>query len=338
VVPLSNQTPKLTSGEIAALWTQYLNETAGLCFQQHMISNMKDQQIKEIFEYAISLSQKHIEKIKEFFVAEGYPVPIGFTENDVNLAPDPLYSDILCLAFLNIMSIHGCHGYSGAVTTCTRKDVRDYFTHCLSSAVELCNRTKDVMLEKGLYYRPPALQPAEMAEFVKDEDFIAGWFGDKRPLSCIEITDIYFNLKKSILAKTILVGFSQVVESEDVRKFLLDAINTKEVHIKIFNNVLNDDNLPAPPTLESEITNLTSSPFSEKLIMFHVGFLFSTAVVYYGTGFASSPRKDLSKKYLDAISDDTKVGNKWMKLMIEKAWLEQPPLAEDRKKLMFDNK
>lgn len=334
---MSNQTPKLTSGEIAALWTQYQNETAGLCFQQHMISNIKDQQIKEIFEYAISLSQKHISKIKEFFVAEEFPIPIGFNENDVILASGPLYSDILCLSFINIMSIHGCHGYSGAVTTCTRKDVREYFTHCLSSAVELCNRTKDVMLEKGLYYRPPTLQPPVTTELVNDKKFTSGWFGEKRSLSCIEITDIYFNLKKSILAKAILIGFSQVAVSEEVREFLLEAINNKEVHINTFYNVLNDDNLPSPPTLDAEVTNSKTSPFSDKLIMFHVGFLFSSAVIYYGTGFATSPRKDLGKKYLEAISDDTKIGNKWMGIMIENGWLEQPPLAEDRKKLMSDN-
>ncbi|SFB25599.1 DUF3231 family protein, partial [Bacillus sp. UNCCL13] len=78
-----NGEPKLTSGEIAALWTQYLNDTAGLCFNKYMLEHLKDPEIKGIFEYAISLGQDHIQKIKKFLRAENFPIPIGFTDNDV---------------------------------------------------------------------------------------------------------------------------------------------------------------------------------------------------------------------------------------------------------------
>lgn len=330
--------PKLTSAEIAALWTQYLNETAGLCFNKHMMEHLEDKEIKDVFGYAISLGSKHLEKIKEFFVSEGFPVPIGFTNHDVTPNTPRLFSDVFCLYFLNTMAIHGCHGYSGAITTSSRLDVRDYFTRCNASAVELCNRTKNVLLEKGLYFRPPVVLPPEKPDFVKNDNFLAGWFGEKRPLSCIEITDIYFNLKKSILAKAVTVAFSQVAHSKHIRDFLLKAVNTKDSHIQMFNDVLNFENLPAPPTLEAEITDSTTSPFSDKLIMFQIGFLFSTAMVYYGAGWASSPRRDLSPKYLMAISGDLKIGNDWINLMIENGWLEQPPLAEDRRELAMTNK
>lgn len=173
---------KLTSAETAALWSQYLNETAGLCFHKHMMEHLEDKEIRDLFEYAISLSSKHLEKITEFLVSEGFPVPIGFTNNDVIPKTPRLFSDVLCLNYLNIMSIHGCHGYSGAVTTCTRGDVRDYFTSCNVSAVELCNRTNNVLLEKGLYFRPPAVLPPEKPDFVKNDNFLAGWFGEKRPM------------------------------------------------------------------------------------------------------------------------------------------------------------
>jgi hypothetical protein len=334
----STHETKLTSAEIAALWTQYLNETAGLCFHKHMMEHLKDQEIKAVFEYTISLGTKHLKKIKEFFVSEGFPVPIGFTNHDITPRAPRLFSDVLCLHFLNIMTIHGCHEYSGAVTTSSRHDVREYFTSCNTSAVELCNRTKDVLLAKGLYYRPPVILPPEEPEFVRNENFLAGWFGEKRPLSCIEITDIYFNLKKSILAKTITVAFSQVAKSKNVRDFLLKAAKTKDTHIQMFHDLLNMENLPSQPTLEAEITDSITSPFSDKLMMFLVGFLFTTAMVYYGTGWAASVRMDLTPKYTKAISGDLKIGHDWFDLMIDYGWLEQPPLAEDRKKLAMTKK
>ena len=324
-------TPKLTSAEIAALWTQYVNETAGICFHKHMMEHIEDKDIQDVFEYAMSLSSKHVEEIKVFLTSENFPTPIGFTSQDVIPGAPRLFSDILCLHYLNILSIHGCHGYSGAVTTCSRRDIRDYFTSCDASAVELCNRTKDILQEKGVYSRPPVVSPPERSDFVKNDNFLVGWFGEKRPLSCIEISNIYFNLKKSILAKAASVAFRQVSQSEQVRNFLSKVLSAIDGHIQMFQDVLNAEGLSSPPMLESEVTNSTFSPFSDRLMMFQIGFLFSTALVYYGTGWASSPRKDLTLKYAKAISGDLKIGKDWLDLMIENGWLEQPPLAKDRK-------
>jgi hypothetical protein len=184
-----------------------------------------------------------------------------------------------------------------------------------------------------VYHRPPTLNPPERIDFVKSESFLTGWFGDKRPLNCIEITDIYFNLKKSILAKAVTVAFSQVAQLDKVRDFFIKATQVKEKPITMFSKLLNEENLPTPPTFDSEITRSTQAPFSDKLMLFLGGFLFSTAMVYYGTGWASSPRRDLTPKYMLAIGDDVTIGDDWIHLMIENGWLEQPPLAEDRKDL-----
>ncbi|MCM3413153.1 DUF3231 family protein [Metabacillus litoralis] len=231
------------------------------------------------------------------------------------------------------MSLHGCHGYAAAVTTSSRSDVRKYFTECLTTAAELVNRTKDIMLQKGVYYRPPIVQPPDRSEYVDDNNYLSGWFGEKRALSCIEITDIYFNLKKSILTKAVVVVANQVAKSDKVKKFLKKAVKMKEEHVQTFFQVLLKENLPSPPIFEAEISDSTISPFSEKLMMFQIGFLFSSAMVYYGTGWASSPRTDLSPKYMMAIMGDLKIGHDWINIMIENRWLEQPPLAEDRSKL-----
>ncbi|MGA5690920.1 DUF3231 family protein [Cytobacillus pseudoceanisediminis] len=330
---------KLTSAEIAALWIQYMSETSSICIHKHMMEHIEDVDIRGVFEYAMSLSTNHLGQIKEFLKSEGFPIPIGFTDNDYISNSPWLYSDVFCLNYLNIMSLHGCNGYSGAITTCTRLDIRNYFTDCISTAVELCNQTKNMLLEKGLYYRPPLINPPDRADYVEDYNYLAGgWFGKKRALSCIEITDIYFNLKKSIFAKAFVVSAYQIAKSDEVKSFLNKAVNTKEEHVKMFFETLLSENLPSPPIFDAEITDSTISPFSDKLLMFQVGFLFTTAMVYYGTGWASSPRHDLSPKYMMAIMGDLKIGNDWIHIMIKNRWLEQPPLAEDRSKLANSKK
>ncbi|MFD1707376.1 DUF3231 family protein [Siminovitchia sediminis] len=137
-----------------------------------MMEQIVDRDILDLSEYAMSLSIKHVEKAKEFFRSEGYPIPIGFKDNDYTPNSPQLFYDVFCLNYLNIMSLHCCHGYSGAITTSSRLDVRNYFTECLASSVELCNRTKNVLQEKGLFHRPPNITPPERAEYVVDNNFL----------------------------------------------------------------------------------------------------------------------------------------------------------------------
>ncbi|HJV46659.1 MAG TPA: DUF3231 family protein [Bacillota bacterium] len=327
--------PDLTSAELATLWTQYMNDTLGLCVNRYMLEIVEDSGIRSLIEYAIHLGESHVEKIKTFLSSDNFPIPQGFTDHDVNMKTPRLFTDQFCLHFLNIMSIHGCHAYSAAVTSVSREDVRHYFTECNASAIELCNRTKAELLNKGIYFRAPHISPPVNIEFIKSENFLTGWLGDKRPLNCIEITDLIFNLKKSFMAKALSIAFSQVVKSKDARNFLIEATEIKKRHTELFCEVLRESDLPSPPDYDSEITNSTVAPFSDKLMMFLMGFLYKTALVYYGTGMAASPRRDLVAKYGSVIVDDIAVESKWMNIMINNSWLEQPFLASDRKALVY---
>ncbi|WP_382353034.1 DUF3231 family protein [Lederbergia graminis] len=324
---------QITAAEIAALWTQYMNETANLYIHRHMLEHIEDNEIKNIIVFAVNLGEKQINKIKSFFKREGHPIPVGFTDDDYTPQCPRMFSDDYCLNYINIMSLHGCHGYSAAVTTCTRQDIRSYFTDCLEQATALCNRTKDLLLKKGLYHRPPSITPAKQVEFVKDNDFLTGWLGEKRSLSCMEISDIYFNLKKSIFAKAFILAAQQVVGEGSAKRLLQQALKIKEKHIRTFSDVMMKEHLPSPPIWDAEITDSTTSPFSEKLWMFQVGFLLSTAQFYYSTGLGSSPRRDLIAKYTITITEVSKVSGDWIKIMIQNHWMEQPPLAENRKQL-----
>ena len=44
------------------------------------------------------------------------------------------------------------------------------------------------------------------------------------------------------------------------------------------------DNLPVPKSWETEVTTSTDSPFSDKLMLYHIGFLFQAAQNYHGAG------------------------------------------------------
>ena len=163
-----------------------------------------------------------------------------------------------------------------------------------------------------------------------------GFFSDKRILNGIEISNIFFNLKKSIITKAVIMGFSQVTKSKEVRNILLRGNQIKQKHIELFSEVLTKENLPAPPTWDADVTDSTTPPFSDKLMMVLTGFLFNSAIAYYGAGLAASMRSDLILKYERFILEDLKYIEDWTDLMVKNQWMEQPPKASDRQQLAED--
>ena len=121
-----------------------------------------------------------------------------------------------------------------------------------------------------------------------------------------------------------------MAESKEVRKFLTDSEKTADDQIKAFAKILQADKLPVPKSLETEVTISTDSPFSDKLLMFHMGFLFQAAQTYHGAGLASAMRTDLVAIYEATILQNLMVTKKWFNVMVKNKWLEQPPLAPNR--------
>ncbi|HJV44208.1 MAG TPA: DUF3231 family protein [Bacillota bacterium] len=328
----SHQT-RLTAPEIANLWTQFQNETLAICINTHMLKHMEDKDCQLIFENAISISTEHIKDIENLLRGESFPIPQGFSMKDVNLQAPQLFSDILCLKYLHEMTIHGLSGYAVAMTTSIRQDMREYYEKCNRDGIKVYNQTIDLLLSKGVYHRPPYVPIPEGTEFVQSENFLDGLFGDKRSLNVIEISNIYFNLKKSIITKAITIGFSQTAKAQEVRRFFVRTADIKQKHIAIFSTRLTQESLPAPPSWDSDVTNSTTPPFSDRMMLYHVGFLFGAAVAYYGTGLATSLRSDLVLDYNRTILEDEKLIEDWIDIMIENKWMEQPPKSINRRDL-----
>lgn len=145
----------------------------------------------------------------ELLSGEGYPIPKSFTKKDVNYNAPPLFTDTFTLFYLYTMTLHGLNGYSLSVGNSVRRDQRDYFIHCMQETTELYDRIVDLMLEKGIFSRSPLIPPPHEVDFVKEQGYLTGWFGRRRPLNAIEITNIYFNMQKSQAKAALEIGFSQ---------------------------------------------------------------------------------------------------------------------------------
>ncbi|TCP21695.1 uncharacterized protein DUF3231 [Scopulibacillus darangshiensis] len=327
---------KLTASEIGSLWGEYVNGTMTDAVNRYMFSIIEDESIKEIFDSAIKTFEKQKNQIATFMENDGFPVPIGFTESDLNKGAERLFTDIFCLNYLHIMTLHGLLGHTTSLSVSVRKDLRDFYDSCDNDGKRMYHQTIELMLKKGIFQRDPLFYPTKKPEFVSSQDFKDGISGKGRRLAATEIIGTSFNLKKSVMAKSLSIGFSQVTQSKEVRKFLEDTEKTSDNQIQSISKIMHKDNLPIPKSMETEVTVSTDSPFSDKLMLYHIGFLFQTAQVYQGAGLASAMRTDLVTTYEGIILKNLMVTKKWFNLMEQNKWLEQPPLAPNRKEIAKD--
>nr|WP_304217043.1 DUF3231 family protein [Fredinandcohnia onubensis] len=326
---------RLTAGEIAQLWMQYLNDSASVCILSYFLEKAEDDEIKPIIKFSLELSQSHIQKITAILTEEKNVVPCGFClKEDVDVTAPRLYSDSFVLNFINQMSKVGLTSYAGSVAASVREDIKDYYMECLSETMQLYKKSIDLLLSKGLFVRPPSLPNLEKVEFVKKQWFMLDVVGEKRPLTAAEVANLFSNLQRNALGVATLTGFSQVAQNKDVKQFFLKGLEIGNKHIKLFRSKLEESKLPAPMGWDSEITNSTAHTFSDKLMMFFTSGLITLSVGYYGTAVSQSPRGDLSTMYNRLSLEVQMYAEDGANIMIKNGWLEQPPMATDRDELI----
>jgi hypothetical protein len=323
----------LTAAEASALWLQYSGDTMAICVYKYFLNIVEDKEIKAILEFALQLAESHIAKITEFLNEANFQVPIGFTENDVNVNAPRLFSDQFLLFYSYVMTIHGLTAYSLAITNMERQDLQNYFFECTASSKEMFQKIVELAKNQPKFTSVPSIPSPEMPEFVESPGFIDNLIGNKRPLNSSEISTLFFNSTKTGFISSLSLAFSQVVVNEDVRNFMLKNVKFAAKDAQSFDSILQQDHLPTPEKWDNEITDSTVSPFSDKLILFHAAFLVNAALTYYGASLGSSFRSDIILNYSKVFTHAMEAGAFSYNIMVKHGWFEKQPEAIDRNSL-----
>jgi hypothetical protein len=317
----------LTAAEVSALWLQYLGDSMAVCVYKYFLNIVENNEIKPILEFALQLAESHITKITEFLDSANFQIPKGFTENDVNVNAPRLFSDQFLLFYSYIMTIHGITAYGLAVTNTERQDIQDYFFDCTISSKELFQKIVELAKNQPKYTSVPSIPSPHGVEFMESPGIISNLIGDKRPLNSSEISTLFFNSTKTGFVSSLSLAFGQVAVREDVRNFMLKNVKLAGKDAESFDAILQQDHLPIPEKWDDEITDSTVSPFSDKLIMFHAGFLVNAALTYYGASLGSSYRSDIIVNYSKVFTHAMEAGAISYNIMVKHGWLEKQPEA-----------
>ncbi|USK83806.1 DUF3231 family protein [Peribacillus asahii] len=324
---------QLNASEIANLWTTYMNNLMYIFSIPYYMKKCEDEEICSIIELTLEISQEIVVNVEEILKQENFPLPLGFTEEDVDLNAPRLYSDQFALIQYNALAENGLEFYGLSLVNSTRVDVRDFFTHCVSLTTKLYNQSKDLLVKRGLANSAPTIPIPEKADFVHQQGFLTGWFGDRRPLNAIEINQLVFNIRGGALAGAKLMSYSQIAKSKDLREFFIRGKEMCDKHIEVFTSLLREDDLPSLTTYESEVTNSTIPPFSDKMMMFFIMTIGAVFISKYGSAIGLCNRRDIGLHFTRLLAETAKYLEDAANIMIKNGWMEQPPQATARKAL-----
>jgi Protein of unknown function (DUF3231) len=327
------QNKKLTASELADLFANFLGDSMFTCVFEHFLQVVEDDEVKDYVEFAIALSRRHVKQISDIFTMEKIPIPVGFGEQDVRKDAPRLFGDMFMAFYITQMASISMTIYSSAYGNATRQDIMNYFRNNINDSAETYERGMHLLLSKGLDLSPPTIPYANKVDFVEKKSFISILTGRDRPLTAPEIKHLQFNINTNILGKSLMLGFSQVASSEKLRKYFREGAKISGKQIGAFALTLSNQDLPSPRLMDAHVTDSTSSPFSDKLMLFHGGLAGSIALSNIGAALGQAMRHDLSAEFIALIPVIGKYNNDGLNMMIEQGWLEEPFTAPDRKKL-----
>jgi hypothetical protein len=325
-----DETQTLTSSEIGKLWASYLGNTMSTQILSYFLQHCDDEYIRRLLENGLALTNDFTQKIEEFFNKENFPIPVGFSEDDVNLGAPRLYQDEFYVHYLKYAAKAGMSLYSVALPLTMREDIREFFIYVLNCTTIFLGQINNVLIEKKYIPKLPNIPIPNRVDFVHEQNYLKGFVGEVRTLNAMEIIHLFDNSENNITSKTLLLGFYQTVQDEKIKALFKRGLELTDKAVKRYLEKLHIEQLETPSYKEHLVTTSTYPPFSDKLMLFHKVDMFSMKIRAFGNSLAVSPRRDLGLLYGKSLMNIGIFVDDGANILIDKGWLESPPQAFDR--------
>lgn len=323
-----------TAAEISHTWTSYMNSSANICVFSYFIEKVEDDELRPVIQDTLDMVKRHLTQTKELLEKANYPIPLAFTDKDVNTTAPKLFTDGYMVQHVIQLCMLGMGASTVGLSNAAREDVHSYFTTAYRDYHKIHHNAVKIALEKGIYERPPFIPVPDKIDFVKKQNFLKGWFGERRPLLAEEISHLFSNTHQNIIGKHALMGFSQVAKAKEVRDYLLRGVDLAQKHINVLSENLEGNDIRMPQGSDMMVTDANNvSPFSDKLIMYYPTGMITLGIGFYGLSVSLTTRKDIASDYIRLSGEVLLYSEDGTNIMIENGWLEEPPRMVDREEL-----
>jgi hypothetical protein len=325
-----DETQPLSAVEMGKLWVTYSGNSMSSQILKYFINHCEDDLIKRLLENGLALSKDFLQRIEVFFNKNKFPIPVGFTEDDVNIGAPRLFEDTFYPHYLKYAAKAGLSIYAAAVPIVMREDIREFFVYCNECTTIFLGQINNVLFEKKLIAKPPIIPTPEGTDYIRKQSYLNGFVGDVRTLHALEITHLYDNIENNVTSKALLLGFYQVVKDEKIKALFKRGLDMTEKSVKQYMEKLHIENLPSPSFIDHLVTTSTYPPFSDKIMLFHKVDMFSMKIRSFGNSLAVNGRRDISALYGRTLINIGLFVDDGANILIDKGWMESPPKAYER--------
>ena len=331
----ANKKVHLTCAEISNLWDTYMNDSVVICILTHFLETVEDPEVEPLLKFTIEVAESHLKNISDVFKQEGIAKPDGFpVEQHVNKSAPRLFSDIFYMEYMQHMSKFGLTSHSSAIATSARDDIRSLFEKFHGQATDLNREITTLMKKKGVYIRPPYMNYPKQVDYVEKQYFLTGWIGKKRPLLGNEVNHLYLTSLHNELGKATLLGFAQAAKDPELKSYFYSGVKLCDKILRETHHLLMESDVPNSMTWDSTVSDSTDAPYSDRLMLFVVGVLSQLGIAAYGVALSLSMRRDVGAMYSSFILRALTYSEDGAQMIIDRGWLEQPPMFADRERLI----
>ena len=323
---------QLTSTELGTLWMTYQSVSAILVKCELLKDKTIDKEAQNILTTFITEGQIIKDKVVNVFNNEKVAIPLGFGEGDIIREAPPLFDDIFNIMLLREM-MKLKYGHCAIFSAMSfMKEVQDILKLNHDIANKYYIMTTNYLLGKGVLAKPPYVSMPKQVEIIDDKNYMSGinLFSERRALNTIEVGFISEAIENNIFGMNLMMGFAQVATDSEVKKYFIDGKELAKEIINKLSDILLQSDIQAPSTRAGKVTESTTAPFSEKLMMYTSSLMSNSAIGYNIIGTSFSMRSDLHAKLALIAKDTFAFAKEGGKLMIAHKWMEEPPQMEDR--------
>jgi hypothetical protein len=325
---------EITTAEIAALWTTYMQMSLSLKMLKHFKITCENEEVQTIVNSAATVTNEIYETTKQLFHQEQLAIPYGFTHEDVNLTAPKLFTEHYMLLYIKHTLTVGMIKFALDKSTATRPDILQFFTTCIEKTGALYAEVVKALSNRGLSFRFPLVNIPNKTEFPMKKSYLSNFFKAQRPLNIIEITQITTSIETNQIGQALLMGFAQTAQSEKIRKYMIRGIEIAKKHEDMFSELLTEEDINSPNAPGNAVSNSTTAPYSDRLMLYHVTFLNGVGISNYGKALGIVTRKDLITNYTRLMIEIADYAEDGMIMMLENGWFEQPPQPVSREELI----
>jgi hypothetical protein len=327
-----DETKPLTTFEMGKLWATYMGNSMSIQILSYFLQHCVDEDIKMVLENGLALSKDFTQRIEGFLKNENFPIPVGFTEDDVNLGAPRLYADEFYVHYLKYAAKAGMSLYAVAVPLVLREDIREFFIYCNQCTTVFLGQINNILMEKKLIAEAPIIPTPDGIEKVNKQSYLNGFFGDVRPLQALEIIHLWDNIENNVTSMALLLGFHQVVQDQQIKALFKRGLDMTDRAVKQYKEKLHVDHIQSPSYLDHLVLPSAYPPFSDKIMLFHKVDMFAMKIRSFGNSMAVTARRDINFLYGRTLANIGLFVDDGMNILIDKGWVEAPPRAYDRDK------